>query len=276
MCDTIIINLLHKCGTQSTFFWVESTTTLLFSIVNKVVESKRSPHWDQSPQLDHSLLRCQISKIQHVWWQGQLLLIFQLPSGMTPSGDCMEILTLWHQFLHPCYKLFPFLIRKFIQHEEVSFFIWRNQFCQFWKAFFSSLSLFPSYNIFSYISSLLFVLPTHYESQAITTLFFLPLFQSVVMMPQNGLWLIEWAAEFINHGWYSTLGLAKNNRYLRHPSYTRWVSRLPVSGPYQGEWQIHLVPYERLYTDFSFGIVWHCIYLHAAKPVLWRSFGYLV
>ena len=142
MCDTIIINLLHKCGTQSTFFWVESTTTLLFSIVNKVVESKHSPHWDQSPQLDHSLLRCQISKIQHVWWQGQLLLIFQLPSGMTPSGDCMEILTLWHQFLHPCYKLFPFLIRKFIQHEEVSFFIWRNQFCQFWKAFFSSLSLF--------------------------------------------------------------------------------------------------------------------------------------
>ena len=142
MCDTIIINLLHKCGTQSTFFWVESTTTLLFSIVNKVVESKHSPHWDQSPQLDHSLLRCQISKIQHACWQGQLLLIFQLLSGMTPCGDCMEILMLWHQFLHPCYKLFPFLIRKFIQHEEVSFFIWRNQFCQFWKAFFSSLSLF--------------------------------------------------------------------------------------------------------------------------------------
>lgn len=71
--------------------------------------------------------------------------------------------------------------------------------------------------------------PTHYESQAITTLFFLPLpilggnssFQSEVMMPQNGVWLIEWAAEFINHGSYSTLGLAKNNRYLRHPSYTR-------------------------------------------------------
>ena len=146
----------------------------------------------------------------------------------------------------------------------------------FEKPFFPLALSFPSYNIFSYISSLWFVLPTHYESQAITTLFFLPLFQSEVMMPQNGVWLIEWAAEFINHGWYSTLGLAKNNRYLRHPSYTRWVSRLPVSGPYQGEWQIHLVPYERLYTDFSFGIVWHCIYLHAAKPVLWRSFGYLV
>ena len=139
-------------------FWVESTTTLLFSIVNRVVESKHSPHWDQSPQLDRSLLRCQISKIQHVCWQGQLLLIFQLLSGMTPCGDCMEILMLWHQFLHPCYKLFPFLIRKFIQHEEVSFFIRRNQFCQFWKAFFSSLSLsFPSYNIFSYNYFLSFI-----------------------------------------------------------------------------------------------------------------------
>ena len=176
MCDTIIINLLHKCGTQSTFFWVESTTTLLFSIVNKVVESKHSPHWDQSPQLDHSLLRCQISKIQHVWWQGQLLLIFQLPSGMTPSGDCMEILTLWHQFLHPCYKLFPFLIRKFIQHEEVSFFIWRNQFCQFWKAFFSSLSLFSFIqHIFIYFLSFIRVanslwVPGHHNTFLPSTL----------------------------------------------------------------------------------------------------------
>ena len=143
MYDTIIINLSHKCGTQQCFLsWINYYITVLNSRQRKV-ESKHSPHWDQSPQLDHSLLHCQISKIQHVCWQGQLLLIFQLLSGMTPCGDCMEILMLWHQFLHPCYKLFPFLIRKFIQHEEVSFFIWRNQFCQFWKAFFSSLSLFP-------------------------------------------------------------------------------------------------------------------------------------
>ena len=150
-------------------FLVESTTTLLFSLVNRVVESKHSPHWDQSPQLDHSLLRCQISKIQHVCWQGQLLLIFQLPSGMTPSGDCMEILTLWHQFLHPCYKLFPFLIRKFIQH-KVTFFIWRNQFCLFWNSFFFSLSpfsfishIFISFLSFIYVTNSLWV-PGHHNT----------------------------------------------------------------------------------------------------------------